>query len=227
MDFSPLVLCGTDRAAGSPSPSALSRPWSISSLPRLKVMEKEWEKERKTGVWERGGKRKGKNSVYGSGCLWNNFPYQCNCMSPVGKGIWFSPYSANGKIRTGIKTSSLERTEKMPGERETERHLLVFTLEIPYRDSRNPVVSRSFLIGKCTKMSSSHPSRTLLVCLVAHWHPLGFGLWSYRSIHKAQELVSVLIPRGFSALGPLGRDESLVLDSSLSLVNTGAPSDIR
>lgn len=40
-----------DRAAKSPSLSALSRPWNISSLPRMKEMEKESDRE--------GGKNEG------------------------------------------------------------------------------------------------------------------------------------------------------------------------
>ncbi len=95
--------------------------------------ERNGERVRKRGrknegcVWERENQRKKRkqNSVYGSGCLWNNFPYQWNCMSPVGKGIWFSPYSANGKEELESK-----QERRKPG-RERERHLLAFTSVIP------------------------------------------------------------------------------------------------
>ncbi len=149
MDFSPLALCGMDRAAKSPSLSALSRPWNISSLPRMKEMEKESEREggKNEGcVCEREKQRKKRkqNSVYGSGCLWNNFPYQCNCMSPVGKGIWFSPYSANGKEELESK-----QERRMLGR---ERESTCWPL---HQDSRTgTVVSRSFLVRKHTNHHS-------------------------------------------------------------------------
>ncbi len=55
-----------DRAAKSPSLSALSRPWNISSLPRMKEMEKESEREggKNEGcVCEREKQRKKRNKI--------------------------------------------------------------------------------------------------------------------------------------------------------------------
>ncbi len=142
-----------DRAAKSPLLSVLSRPWNISSLPRMKETEKESEREggkmrvvcERERERENQRKKRKQNSVYGSGCLWNNFPYQWNCMSPVGKGIWFFSIQCQWKRRTWVKAR-----EKKAGKRKREA-LAGLYISNPITGT---VVSGSFLVRKHTNHHS-------------------------------------------------------------------------